>query len=267
MKVAISHLGAEDEQRFPCAQQAMEQLTENTNMVEVLTGAVPNGRLHMVMPFSPQGSIDNLITSNRPLGLQETLRIGVRLAGGLEPAHRLGIIHRDTKPANILITDYGEPTLTDFGITRVPGFQRRNGQIAASPAFVAANIHAGSAASTAADAYSLGATLLAPITGQAAFERHSGEHVIAQFERFTIHPIPISRNAESVGYLGGRCGCHVTRPHKATLLRRVRRTTQPLEVAARIHRDHSDGSPVAVGKPSIGIHARSSSLPVGGDIR
>ena len=72
---------------------------------------------------------------------RETLRIGVKLAGALEAAHRAGILHRDVKPGNILLTDYGEPQLTDFGIARIAGgFQTATGVITGSPAFTAPEV-------------------------------------------------------------------------------------------------------------------------------
>jgi hypothetical protein len=51
------------------------------------------------------------------LSVAEVLRIGVRIAGAVETAHRAGILHRDIKPANVLTTDFGHPVLSDFGIS------------------------------------------------------------------------------------------------------------------------------------------------------
>ena len=51
--------------------------------------------------------------------LEGTLCVGVKIAGALEAAHELEILHRDVKPANILLTDYGEPAMTDLGIARI----------------------------------------------------------------------------------------------------------------------------------------------------
>jgi serine/threonine-protein kinase PknK len=115
----------------------------------------------------------------------------VKLAGALEAAHRAGTLHRDVKPANILLSDYGEPQLTDFGIARIAGgFQTTSGIVTGSPAFTAPEVLEGKAPTPTSDVYSLGATLFCVLTGHAAFERRSGEQVVAQFLRITSQPIP-----------------------------------------------------------------------------
>lgn len=72
-------------------------------------------------PFYPLGSLDTWIRDHGPLAVEDVLQIGVKIAGALESAHRLGVVHRDVKPGNILLTDYGEPALTDFGIAHIAG--------------------------------------------------------------------------------------------------------------------------------------------------
>ena len=121
------------------------------------------------------------------------MRIGVKIAGAVESAHRLGILHRDVKPANILLTDYGEPALTDFGIAHITGgFETATGTgtVTGSPAYTAPEVLEGEPPSPAADVYGLGATLFSALTGHAAFERHSDEQVVAQFLRITTQPVP-----------------------------------------------------------------------------
>jgi non-specific serine/threonine protein kinase len=119
------------------------------------------------------------------------LWIGEKIAGALASAHRADIVHRDVKPGNILLTDYGEPALTDFGIARIAGgLQTDTGTVTGSPTFTAPEVLKGEAPTPAADVYGLGATLFCALTGHAAFERRSGENVVTQFLRITTQPVP-----------------------------------------------------------------------------
>ena len=78
------------------------------------------------------------------------------------------------------------PELTDFGIARITGgYQTRTGVVTGSPAFTAPEVLQGQTPTPASDVYSLGATLFCALTGHAAVERRSGEHVFAQFLRVT----------------------------------------------------------------------------------
>jgi DNA-binding NarL/FixJ family response regulator len=111
------------------------------------------------------------------------------MAGALETAHQLGTLHRDVKPANILLTEYGEPQLADFGIARIAGgFETATGVVIGSPAYVAPEVLEGRSPTPASDIYSLGATMFCALTGHTAFERRSGERVVAQFLRMTTEP-------------------------------------------------------------------------------
>jgi serine/threonine-protein kinase PknK len=192
VKVLRSDLKADNLDRFLREQRAMGRLSGHPHIVNVLqVGTTANGRPFIVMPYLGNGSLEDLIGRKGPLDWSETVRIGVKLAGALEAAHCADILHRDVKPANILLTDYGEPQLTDFGIARIAGgFQTGTGMITGSPAYTAPEVLAGATPTSVSDVYSLGATLFSTMTGHAAFERHTGEQVIAQFVRITSQPIP-----------------------------------------------------------------------------
>ncbi|MEV4241593.1 protein kinase [Nocardia sp. NPDC049737] len=192
VKLLTAELDEENQARFFREQRAMGQLTGHPNIVTVLqTGLTASGRPYLVMPYHPLDSLDAWIRRQGPLRAEEVLRIGVKIAGALDSAHRLGIVHRDVKPGNILITEYGEPALTDFGIARIAsGFQTAGDKLTGSPAFTAPEVLEGEAPVPAADVYGLGATLFCALTGHAAFERRSGENVVAQFVRITTQPVP-----------------------------------------------------------------------------
>ncbi|MCP2293294.1 protein kinase domain-containing protein [Nocardia amikacinitolerans] len=192
VKVLTAELDADNQARFFREQKAMGRLTGHPNIVTVLqVGMTASGRPYLVMPYHPLDSLDAWIRREGPLPIEQALSLGVKIAGALESAHRLGILHRDVKPGNILLTEYGEPALSDFGIARIAGgFHTATGVVTASPAFTAPEVLAGEAAPPAADVYGLGATLFSALTGHAAFERRSGEQVVAQFLRITSQPVP-----------------------------------------------------------------------------
>ncbi|WP_255027646.1 serine/threonine-protein kinase [Rhodococcus sp. GA1] len=181
-----------DLERFLREQRAMGRLSGHPNIVTVLqAGATDTGLPYLVMHYHPHDSLDTRIRRHGPIAWPEAVRIGVKVAGALETAHRSDVLHRDIKPGNILLTEYGEPQLTDFGIARVGGgFRTTAGEITGSPAFTAPEVLRGHAPTPAADVYGLSATLFAAITGHAAFERKEGEKIVAQFVRITSEPVP-----------------------------------------------------------------------------
>ncbi|HUH68498.1 MAG TPA: protein kinase, partial [Mycobacterium sp.] len=192
VKVLTSDLDPDNLDRFLREQRAMGRLSGHPHIVNIFqVGVIASGRPLIVMPYHAKDSLETLIRRHGPLDWCETLSIGVKLAGALDAAHRAGTLHRDVKPGNILLTDYGEPQLTDFGIARIAGgFETATGVITGSPAFIAPEVLEGASPTPASDVYSLGATLFCALTGHAAFERHSGEQVVAQFLRITSQPIP-----------------------------------------------------------------------------
>jgi non-specific serine/threonine protein kinase len=196
VKVLTTQL-QEDRERFLREQRAMGRLTGHPNVVGVLeVGQTESGYPYLVMQYHQRGSLEARIRTLGQLPVEEVLHVGVKIAGALEAAHHREILHRDVKPANILLTDYGEPALADFGIAHiVGGFKTAIGTFTGSPAFTAPEVLSGDPPSTASDVYELGATLFAALTGHAAYERKSGEQVVAQFLRIASEPVPDLRDS------------------------------------------------------------------------
>lgn len=192
VKVLTSDLDPDNLDRFVREQRAMGRLSGHPHIVQIHEiGTTASGRPFIVMPFHAKDSLEALIRKHGPLNWREMLTIGVKLAGALDAAHRVGTLHRDVKPANILLSDYGEPQLTDFGIARITGgFETATGLITGSPAFTAPEVLEGAQPTVASDIYSLGATMFCALTGHAAYERRSGEQVFAQFLRIASEPVP-----------------------------------------------------------------------------
>lgn len=198
VKVMTDHLEPSSVERFVREQRAMGRLSGHPNIVNILeVGTTPAGMPFIVMPFHRNDSLDAQVRKDGPLTAAAVLRIGVKIAGAVETAHRTSTLHRDIKPANILLSEYGEPELCDFGIARIAGgFETGSDIVTGSPAFLAPELLIGAEPSVASDIYGLGATLFCALTGHAAFERRSGEKVVAHFVRVANQQLSDLRAAD-----------------------------------------------------------------------
>jgi tRNA A-37 threonylcarbamoyl transferase component Bud32/CheY-like chemotaxis protein len=128
------------------------------------------GEMYLVMQYVDGPSLRHRIESGR-LPIDEALRIGWELADALAHAHERGVVHRDVKPENVLITDLGEPLLTDFGLARLGNFSVSDGRvIAGTPAYMAPEqILSPRDVDERTDQFGLGAMLHEMLTGADCF--------------------------------------------------------------------------------------------------
>ena len=187
VKVLTADLDEDNLGRFMREQRAMGRVSGHPNILNVLeVGATPSGRPFIVMQYHPHGSLDGLIRKRGPLPWGSALRVGIKLAGALETAHRAGILHRDVKPANILLTEYREPQLTDFGIARIAGgFETRAGFIAGTPAFTAPEVLSGAEPSVRFRSLWSGCHVVLCTDWPCRFRASKGESLVAQFLRIS----------------------------------------------------------------------------------
>ena len=192
VKVLSSDPDDVDLEHFNREQRAMGRVSGHPNIVPVLhSGLTFTGRPYIVMPYHSRNTLSAWIQRQGPLAVGVALMIGVRLAGALETAHRAGVLHRDVKPSNVLLTAYGEPQLSDFGIARIAGSPETSVHtLVGSLAYTAPELFEGAAASVAADIYGLAATVFTMLDGDPPFKIRSGEHPIAFVRRVTAGPIP-----------------------------------------------------------------------------
>jgi serine/threonine protein kinase/N-acetylneuraminic acid mutarotase len=197
IKVLASNLDEDDRERFLREGYAMGGLSGHPNIVNILqVGVTESSRPFIVMPYHAAGSLAERVHREGRIAWPEALRIGVKLCGALETAHRTNTLHRDIKPANVLVNDYGEPQLSDFGTARIAGgYKTVTGFFTGTLSYTAPEVLEGKAPTAAADVYSLGATIYALIAGTAPHERKTGEELVAHYLRITSQPVPDLRPA------------------------------------------------------------------------
>src|SRR5262245_37393737 len=143
------------------------------NVVLVHRVGTYSGRLYLVSEYVRGKSLREIA---KPLPWPEVVRIGIALAGGLAAAHAQGVLHRDVKPANVMLTAEGEVKLLDFGLAKLidaahepasaetgeeglPLGATRTGAVLGTPLYLAPELWRGEPASAASDLYALGALL------------------------------------------------------------------------------------------------------------
>ncbi len=178
--------------RFTRECHAVGAVSGHPNIVGVHEGGfTADGRAYLVMELCPGGSLADRLTASGPLGAAEVIDIGAKIAKALAVAHAAGVVHRDVKPGNILVTAWGEPALADFGIARVEGGQQTaTGQVTASLAHAAPEVLEGGVPTPSSDLYSLGSTLFELFTGYPPHFRAADASVLALMRRVLTEPIP-----------------------------------------------------------------------------
>lgn len=141
----------------------------------------PKNIPYLVMQFVAGVSLEEKIRATGPLEVKEILRIGMQTAAGLAAAHAQGLIHRDVKPANILLENgIQRVKITDFGLARLvdDAGMTQTGVIAGTPQYMSPEQVRGERLDCRSDLFSLGSVLYAMCTGQGPFGAGSNMAVL-----------------------------------------------------------------------------------------
>jgi serine/threonine protein kinase len=182
------------EQRAACRRavreaQAAARLS-HPNVVRVFDITEEDGCPWIVMELLPPWSLQDLIEQRGPLGPARTAEVGLSVLAALGAAHAEGIVHRDVKPANVVLAP-DRVVLTDFGIARVtgPSALTTADMLIGSPSYIAPERARGGQSGPAEDLWALGALLYAAVEGQAPFHR-DGDAMASLSAAITEEPEP-----------------------------------------------------------------------------
>jgi serine/threonine protein kinase len=162
-------------------------------IVQVYDVVTDAGRPWVVMELLEARSLSELVLQDGPLAPRAVAKIGVALLGALEVAHAAGVLHRDVKPANVLICTDGRCVLTDFGVARMPSDQQLTtpGMVLGSPHFISPERAMGAAFGPPSDLFSVGVTLYAAVEGRPPFDK--GEPIATMHSVVEDEPPPPER--------------------------------------------------------------------------
>jgi eukaryotic-like serine/threonine-protein kinase len=151
------------------------------------------GKPWLVMEHVSARSLQEILEEQGPLSPAAVARIGLDVLDALDAAHDAGIVHRDVKPANVLVDDDGHACLTDFGIATTTGDSSltTQGALIGSPSYMAPERANGEEPRPPVDLWSLGATLCAAVEGRPPFDR--GEAMATLMSVVSEPPAPMLR--------------------------------------------------------------------------
>lgn len=173
VKVLAPHLALSAAARKRFAREAQATAAIVHPHVMAIHAVAANAKLpYLVMPFVACESLQQRLDRQGPLDVKDVLRIGLQAASGLAAAHAQGLVHRDVKPANILLeTSVERVMLTDFGLARAvdDATLTRTGIIAGTPQYMSPEQASGDGVNHRSDLFSLGSVLYAMCTGRPPF--------------------------------------------------------------------------------------------------
>jgi hypothetical protein len=143
------------------------------SVVQVYDVVTDGGRPWIVMELLDARSLADMVIDDGPLSGRAVAKIGIAMLGALEVAHAAGVLHRDVKPANVLICADGRCVLTDFGVARLPTESKLTtpGMVLGSPHFISPERAVGGSFGPPSDLFSLGVTLYTAVEGGPPFDR------------------------------------------------------------------------------------------------
>ena len=191
LKVLHPHYAGDDEyvERFRREARSVAQLS-HPHIVTVIDRGEDDGQQFIVFEYVDGENLKQLVERTGPLPTQRALELAVAVADALGFAHEHGLIHRDVKPQNVLLTRDGEAKVTDFGIARsfeVEHGMTQTGTVLGTSNYLSPEQAGGKPTTPATDVYSLGIVVYELLTGEVPFP---GENFVAIAMKHINEPPP-----------------------------------------------------------------------------
>jgi serine/threonine protein kinase len=170
LKVLRSQFAGDREfaERFKREARSAASLS-HPNIVQVYDrGETEDGASYIAMEYVPGGTLKEKILAEGPLGRREAAALGAQVAEALGAAHERGMVHRDIKPQNVLLTDRDDAKVADFGIARAGSSVTisKTGSVMGTAGYMSPEQALGKPATPKSDLYSLGVVLYEALTGE-----------------------------------------------------------------------------------------------------
>jgi len=243
IKVLSGVVDEKSRRRFDRERQAMGRLGGHPNIMPVYeSGYTDTGEAYMVMEFAPGGSLQARLDRQGPVPWAEAVGITIAVANAIQTAHDSQVLHCDIKPDNILIDNFGNYQLTDFGIAAVAASPTTTTSTATTLAHAAPETLEGQPASERIDVYAIGSTFYNLVTGRPPFIFGDNDAIQAIITR------TLTSNAASLEDFG------VPAAVAAVIGRSMAKDpTQRPESAARLAADLSHAASAALAGPGLAV--------------
>ncbi len=171
----------EGNSRFRQEAKVLAQLT-HPGIVQIYDFIEEDERIWIVMELVRGGELTDLFKERGYLSVPEAARLGLQMAEAMGYAHARGVVHRDFKPSNVMLTVGGSPKITDFGLAI---FSRADsttatGEVVGSPYYMSPEQAEGKSVDSRSDVYSMGAMLYQMLTGKVPFDGNNVRSVLHQ---------------------------------------------------------------------------------------
>ena len=243
------------------------------SVVQVYDVVTDANRPWIVMELLEARSLADMVIDDGPLSPRAVAKIGIAMLGALEVAHAAGVLHRDVKPANVLICADGRCVLTDFGVARLPTESNLTtpGMVLGSPHFISPERAVGGPFGPPSDLFSLGVTLYTAVEGGPPFDRGDPFETMRAVVEEAPRPIRLAGPLRTVlwGLLdkepSRRWSVEQARTELRELLTGTLGPSRPAKLLRDGEPDPTDTDPVAVIRPPISpAPAIRSGAQVGG---